>query len=96
MFYQLYLFIGLILAVFTFGMLWKRVSIGKQRLRLILVCAAILVAWPGVGLLAWFDKDLTVRDYINSWLFPVLEEESDSEEVTEEVTDSSSDASQVE
>jgi ABC-type amino acid transport system permease subunit len=65
----LYLLIGVIVAVYASRPAWRRVSPGKQHTRLWQVCVVMVLAWPGVAILALCDTKLTVRQYVDQWVF---------------------------
>lgn len=69
-----YLLFGVILCGAVLGYFWCRVP-ERHHGRLVLMSAAVVVAWPGVLILALADRKLTTFDYLNQWL--AIDEDSD-------------------
>jgi uncharacterized membrane protein YraQ (UPF0718 family) len=63
----IYLLFGVLIAGVVVGYFWRRVSANRHG-RVLILGAAVVVAWPGILLLALADRKLTTADYLTQWL----------------------------
>jgi hypothetical protein len=63
----IYLLFGVLIAGVVVGYFWRRVPVHRHG-RVLLMGGAVVVAWPGILLLALADHKLTTFDYLNQWL----------------------------